>query len=416
MSQVPLPYRELQQKVSSLTNDDTFDNVSDASLIISITSRLTALEKQTKTLKNDLADKDNQIDLLTTYKSDLESVLYDHPDEPSLSLLNKVEQLQKENTNCKRQITEMALFLADYGMEWVGYHYDQNNQESASNHDIIATKQSKNHCVYFNISIMLQRIKELNSLINYQHIAKNERSNVYHFTSPPSISITFYTNGIFLKNGPLRTYELTETKQFLRDILDGYFPSELKEEYPNGVMFNATDCSNQICDTNTINVNAAKLISKLSTKIVRDGKIIEQRLKVKSSNDSEVIFLNTPTAKLMQSTGSLLMHKSIGGIKVTTLRIKASSHNITLILKMNANDTVAMVYELVDKYLQIMKQNKTQTLPIVEENDKTMPYEFELFTPFPKKSYHSYEEMQQTLHGVKLVPNATLFLRYIYID
>lgn len=53
----------------------------------------------------------------------------------------------------------------------------------------------------------------------------------------PCLHLKFYKNGMILQNGPLRPYEQLETVSFVRDILDGYFPSELQKHYPNGVPF-----------------------------------------------------------------------------------------------------------------------------------------------------------------------------------
>lgn len=51
------------------------------------------------------------------------------------------------------------------------------------------------------------------------------------------MSLKFYKNGMIVQDGPLRSYEDPATTSFLKDILDGYFPSELQEAYPEGVPF-----------------------------------------------------------------------------------------------------------------------------------------------------------------------------------
>jgi len=40
-----------------------------------------------------------------------------------------------------------------------------------------------------------------------------------------------------VKEGPLRSYDNPITSSFIHDILDGYFPSELQQEFPDGVPF-----------------------------------------------------------------------------------------------------------------------------------------------------------------------------------
>lgn len=59
----------------------------------------------------------------------------------------------------------------------------------------------------------------------------------YRLKTPSCMSLKFYKNGIIVQDGPLRSYEDPATTSFLKDILDGYFPSELQEAYPEGVPF-----------------------------------------------------------------------------------------------------------------------------------------------------------------------------------
>lgn len=49
--------------------------------------------------------------------------------------------------------------------------------------------------------------------------------------------LRFYKNGMVIEDGKLRPYNDPNTVSFIRDILDGYFPSELQKSYPNGVPF-----------------------------------------------------------------------------------------------------------------------------------------------------------------------------------
>ena len=40
-----------------------------------------------------------------------------------------------------------------------------------------------------------------------------------------------------MHSGPFRSYTDPTTQQFVQDLTEGYFPSELKQRYPNGVPF-----------------------------------------------------------------------------------------------------------------------------------------------------------------------------------
>ena len=143
--------------------------------------------------------------------------------------------------------------------------------------------------------------------------------------------------------------------------------------------------------------------SNLPQKVIRNGKIIESQFQVKSKS-VDVIFLDTPTAKLLQFEGCLLtQNNKLKQIKITTLRIKSSNHNITLILKMNVNDKISMVYELVDEYLQLCNKINQS---IEQRSLESFPYKFQLFCPFPKKVY---ADLTKTLQQEQLVTNATLF-------
>ena len=55
------------------------------------------------------------------------------------------------------------------------------------------------------------------------------------FKEKALVAYVFYKNGIFGRGGPLRPYKLPESKVLVKDLMDGYFPWELKDEYPEGV-------------------------------------------------------------------------------------------------------------------------------------------------------------------------------------
>lgn len=57
------------------------------------------------------------------------------------------------------------------------------------------------------------------------------------FQTLPALTLKFYKNGMILQKSQLRPYDDPSTQAFLKDIFDGYFPSELQCDYPNGVPF-----------------------------------------------------------------------------------------------------------------------------------------------------------------------------------
>ncbi|NXG56893.1 UBX11 protein, partial [Hemiprocne comata] len=83
--------------------------------------------------------------------------------------------------------------------------------------------------------LLLENVKDLNVL------AGEGTSHVEHtpggaqLRQPEPLSLTLYQNGIITFNGAFRPYEDPSTQQCLQDIMDGYFPSELQNHYPDGI-------------------------------------------------------------------------------------------------------------------------------------------------------------------------------------
>merc|ERR1711907_128279 len=57
------------------------------------------------------------------------------------------------------------------------------------------------------------------------------------------LELAFWKNGFQVNGAPLRSYKVAVNRAFVQDILDGYFPYELKEKYPDGVPFTVMDRS-----------------------------------------------------------------------------------------------------------------------------------------------------------------------------
>jgi hypothetical protein len=44
-----------------------------------------------------------------------------------------------------------------------------------------------------------------------------------------------------IRRGPLRPFTHPAAQAFVSDVMEGYFPGEFREQYPNGVAFTLTD-------------------------------------------------------------------------------------------------------------------------------------------------------------------------------
>lgn len=51
------------------------------------------------------------------------------------------------------------------------------------------------------------------------------------------VELTFYANGIISGDTPFRPYSYSSVQAYIRDMQDGFYPSELQENNPEGVIF-----------------------------------------------------------------------------------------------------------------------------------------------------------------------------------
>ena len=93
--------------------------------------------------------------------------------------------------------------------------------------------------LFFNhskIDILFRNINELNKLV-----AENIRTVEYvetgaKFLPTNVMHLTFYADGIRLDEGRFRTYAERATKSFMKDLSDGFFPSELQVSFRHLVL------------------------------------------------------------------------------------------------------------------------------------------------------------------------------------
>ena len=59
--------------------------------------------------------------------------------------------------------------------------------------------------------------------------------------APEPVPLTLYKNGFLMFSGPFRPYSDPTAQMCMRDLMDGYFPWELRERFPNGIPFALRD-------------------------------------------------------------------------------------------------------------------------------------------------------------------------------
>eukprot|EP00937_MAST-01D_sp_MAST-1D-sp2_P006952 g6952.t1 len=183
-------------------------------------------------------------------------------------LLVELAEQQCANSALEEQLADMKRFLSDYGLVWVG---DRGGSARAGSEADTQGSRAEAKCgaagaratdggraaagarakagdgadgqagFSFDFDLFFEGLERLNSLAG-AHIAKvTAEGGVHKLKCPEGIPLAVYRDGLFLQRGPLRAYAARHTQAFVNDVMDGYYPTEFREEYPDGVVFRVTD-------------------------------------------------------------------------------------------------------------------------------------------------------------------------------
>ncbi|KAH9496242.1 UBX domain-containing protein 11 [Bulinus truncatus] len=240
---------------------------SNSELMRLMMNKLTLLEQKTKAQETELKNKDRQIHILEDKLKIMEKACKDNTN------TNSMKDLETHCLLLQQQVHEMETFLAEYGMVWVGENgnsisnvylpesvddeddenitntsirsYSPDNSIASSNpfgiwrQDVSLPSSQAPFNIDFNL--LIENIKDLNVLAGEGVAQIKKTADGARFTVPEPIQLTIYANGILMFDGPFRPYSDSKTRQCVQDLLDGYFPSELQQRYPDGVPFVITD-------------------------------------------------------------------------------------------------------------------------------------------------------------------------------
>ncbi|XP_012567140.1 UBX domain-containing protein 11 isoform X1 [Hydra vulgaris] len=404
-----------------LSNTCKNPKVLDHELMVLMTSRLTILERKLVEAQQLNMEKDRQIKVLEEKCFRYEkSEVATQSQQTDSELKTKCYRLQK-------QVHDMEAFLEDYGMIWCG---DSENGDNNENKDIIQIKRksyqeklrNKTNVFKMDFDLVVNNIEKLNWLAGEgEHYIKHTKDGAKLQIKEP-VSLTLYNNGIVMFAGPFRPYSESTTQVCMKDIMDGYFPTELKTMYPNGVLFQVIDKRDTLYknknlekifpgvgltlspdkvksenrkveyDHNNGNKESVeKFLSKLPICKIEAGRVIDVRLGIKdmlkpaSSNNVLVERDLCEEIKFRPSSSGKRSNYS----NVTTLRIKSETGDQTYLLRMRYDQTVGDVY----RYLDSIRNHQSL---------------YQLKSSFPNKTFTDFDI---TLKDCGLVPNATLHIQ-----
>ncbi len=135
----------------------------------------------------------------------------------------------------ERQARDMVKFLGDYGLEWVGHGGDEGGAGSSSSSSVASGGEGSSaggEVPPIDFALVLFRLQQLNALAGEGKSRVVSKDGVSRLVAEPlggRMQLTLYSDGLLLRKGPFRPYGREATRLFIQDILDGYFPYELKD-------------------------------------------------------------------------------------------------------------------------------------------------------------------------------------------
>jgi hypothetical protein len=295
-----------QQRASQQTKfaagsavEATRQAVSGTDFTTNLLQRLRVVEKEAKEMRERLAEEIRKNELL----HDENEKLKKSTEEPGY-ILQQMNHFKHENIKLAKKIIDMEEFLADYGLVWVGKNEekscqprrlnegkentnDDDDEEVEENDGDINNEEHHQHPYQQHLSYadFAKAVQELNAIIYSepsQVMTDNRKARLVSAVErTEKIRIIFYQNGIMIQNGPFRPNHSSSFQSFVQDIVDGYFPSEFKNQYPDGVLFDLLD-HHSIPYTNEhfqqhYSLSSSQFLSRLPKAMIKDGEIINIR-------------------------------------------------------------------------------------------------------------------------------------------
>ncbi|KAL0229272.1 hypothetical protein GEMRC1_013891 [Eukaryota sp. GEM-RC1] len=312
-------------------------------------------------------------------------------------------QHKLEAESLKKKIIEMEQFFSDYNLKWVG------------------SSAPKLSIDQIDIPRLQKVIATLNSKINSSRSVSKD-NNISQLGDTKAIQLCLYKDGLTLRGGLLRP--------FGSPCL--YFPSELKDAFPTGVLIDLVDRSElnysdwvrRVEKHSKLSEFGAEkpltfdeLIDRLPKSVIKNGNIISVKNDVIEAHKSrqQSSLSQAPSEKPIpklegvhdsKDAFDLVSDAALKGLSQSVeLNIKFNSKmNVPLIsdvfrLKVVESDTISTVYCLLKDFLE------TIACPANLQN-----LNFELFRPIPRQVFE--HDCSDTLLELGLTPKAVLFCRH----
>ncbi|XP_064187661.1 UBX domain-containing protein 11 isoform X2 [Anguilla rostrata] len=229
-----------RSKVTLRKGGISASGLSDFELMSTMMEKLHLLEKKVCSQSMEIQSKEKKIAVL----QEKLRILQKSKVEGGSS--GRVEELQQTCHRLQNQVWEMERFLNDYGMVWVGSSVGP-QEEAETKEEVLHRPHlpepdvSVDRDFHMNFDLVLRSVRDLNVLAgeDVSHVQATPGGARLARRSP--IPLSLFRNGIIMFDGPFRPYHDPSTQQCMLDLMDGYFPSELQERFPDGVPFQVND-------------------------------------------------------------------------------------------------------------------------------------------------------------------------------
>ncbi|XP_058232552.1 UBX domain-containing protein 11 isoform X4 [Hemibagrus wyckioides] len=333
------------------------------------------------------------------------------------------EQQDDEDLDRKCGRLQQQKFLSDYGLIWVG---DGENKD----HEAINPQTSQHtgallvRSFSVNFDLVLQNVRDLNVLAGEGGTRITLVPGGAKLTQQPAVDLQLYRNGMVMSHSPFRAYTEPQTQRFLQDLMDGYFPSELRDRFPHGVLFQVDDRREEEFRTefpgkgHTVGgseqevmryreetsekflscepdrkLSLQQFLNKLPECVVKGGNIINIRSSLKhhlqGCDGAESCVLSVIDTPALQTLRGRPECDKV--CEISSLRVRSEDGEKTFILKMFFSETIGDLRRYLDAHRGFSQP----------------PYD--IISALPRQCYHSDDN--QTLLRCGLIPSAALLLR-----
>lgn len=218
----------------------------DSDLLQSMMKRIAQLEQANSDLRLKIKTKAGKVESLEAENFMLKS-------QADPEKVRKIKEVQRDKADLEKLVQEMTEFLGDYGLKWIGPDGDPQEDKGTFNYKQLDQEMKFKQPAYRNklpaeidTEVLTKRIEELNFIAEKQRIVKN-KDGQHHFLQLSEVLIYFYKNGLKIDGAfPFYPYHSKEAQSMLSDILDGYFPYDLKAKYPEGVPLRPVDHTDEM--------------------------------------------------------------------------------------------------------------------------------------------------------------------------